>query len=315
MRRGRLEVERYFVEMADALEEAVWSETDATSRLLLAARPQVRFIPFNPSQEGGSRHRTGLGADWMWWWIAPSGVCFGVLVQAKNLRRRTNGWSIDLEYRNKRQLSDLLEASDVLGVPAAYLLYCGNPEYRADLACGPSHSQQSRDRCHRSGVCILPALVARDLVEASAIDRRQDAAAVTAYQWALPLEDLVDHRLGPHWVVDLNVPLANADLRQFLTQPQAMPLAIAKRIFAMVSRFRQVRMSATATDMRDADINIPLFKDTLSGEGHLHGHYLDHVLRGLRREPPSFIAAVAAGTEPPKWLGDRVAGLVLVDVL
>jgi hypothetical protein len=95
-----------------------------------------------------------------------------------------------------------------------------------------------------------------------------------------------------------------------------MPLAIAKTIFAMVSRFRQIRMSATVTDMRGADINIPLFDDTRPGdEGRFHVHYLDHVLRGLRHKPPPYIAAVAAGADPPRWLSDRVAGLVLADVL
>ena len=36
----------------------------ATSRLLLAAQPEARFIPFNPREEGGSSTRTGVGSDW-----------------------------------------------------------------------------------------------------------------------------------------------------------------------------------------------------------------------------------------------------------
>jgi len=90
MRRGRLAVENYFDEISRALGEPVWSEPDATSRLLLAAQPEARFIPFNPREEGGSSTRTGVGSDWMWW-IAPTGVCFGMLIQAKNLKRSSAG--------------------------------------------------------------------------------------------------------------------------------------------------------------------------------------------------------------------------------
>jgi hypothetical protein len=314
MIRGRLAVEDYVAHMARALGEFVWSEIEATSRLLLAAVPQVRFIPFNPNQEGGSGNRTGTGADWLWWWIAPTGVCFGVLIQAKTLKRDAAGWSLDLAYRRRRQISDLLDASNILGVPAAYTLYCGPPEYRPDLSCGPDHSDAPDDRCWRSGVCVLPALAANDLIRWPDFNNTGRAAR-DAYEYAVPLEDLVNPATGPHFVYDLHLTIASAEVRAFLAQPQTPPLAIAKKIFHLVSRLRNIRASTTAPALHPAAADFPLYGDVPADTGQFSVPYFAHVLRGLRRQPPSYLADLAAGGAPPVWLSDHCAGLVLVDVV
>lgn len=313
MVRGRLAVERYFIEITEAIGQPVWHETDATSRLLLAVHPDARYIPFNPNQEGGSKTRTGVGADWLWWWIAPSGLCFGLLIQAKNLKRDVSGWSVDFEYRNRRQIIDLLEASDALGVPSAYALYCGPPEYRTGLDCGTSHSDEPDDRCHRSGVSILPALVANQIAQMAAFDTT-GRAAVDAYRWALPLEDLVDPRVGPQIVHDLNLTVANEDVRDFLTHPQGLPLSIAKKIFAIVSHMRTGQFSSAIPALRESETDAPVFVELPADTGHFGVPYFEHVLRGVRRQPPSYVAEIAAGGSPPDWLRDLVDGIVVVDV-
>src|SRR5207248_8002943 len=154
------------------------------------------------------------------------------------------GRTIDLQYRQRRQITDLLAASDILGVPAAYALYCGPISYRQDLPCGPTHKPTDDDRCHRSGVCVLPALSAMEFLELAEFANDPARMAIDAYEWATPLEDLVDPRRGPHRVHDPRLSIANADLRSFLLQPQPLPMSIAKKIFHTVSRLRQVKASA-----------------------------------------------------------------------
>ena len=116
-------------------------------------------------------------------------------------------------------------ASDILGVPAAYALYCGPISYRQDLPCGPTHKPTDDDRCHRSGVCVLPALSAMEFLELAEFANDPARMAIDAYEWATPLEDLVDPRRGPHRVHDPRLSIANADLRSFLLQPQPLPMS------------------------------------------------------------------------------------------
>ena len=224
------------------------------------------------------------------------------------------GRTIDLQYRQRRQITDLLAASDILGVPAAYALYCGPISYRQDLPCGPTHKPTDDDRCHRSGVCVLPALSAMDFLELAEFANDPARMAIDAYEWATPLEDLVDPRRGPHRVHDPRLSIANADLRSFLLQPQPLPMSIAKKIFHTVSRLRQVKASAAPPIPREFRIDQPLFADDPFDPARARVPYLNHVLRGLRRQPPTFLTAIADGAAPPSWLSDLAAGVVIADV-
>jgi len=72
------------------------------------------------------------GADWVWWWQGDDKRWFGCLVQAKRLMRTAAGETFDYAFRPvasasnptpPRQIERLLTASDILKVPAAYMLY------------------------------------------------------------------------------------------------------------------------------------------------------------------------------------------------
>jgi hypothetical protein len=238
-----------------------------------------------------------------------------MLVQAKNLKRVGGGrWDVDISYAERKQIIDLLNASDLLKVPAVYVLYCGDLAYRLDLTCGRGHTSDALDRCHRSAVCALPALIARQLATYNALDS-QGQAAIDAYQYAFPLEDLADTSLGTPFVNDLNLHHINGELLQFLTQPQGMPRDIAKKIFGMVSRVRFGQFSLAVSEHQWVDEDAVVFGDLPTDRGHFGVPYFDHVLRGLRRQPPDYLVAVANGEEPPSWLSGHVAGIVLFNVV
>jgi hypothetical protein len=142
-----------------------------------------------------------------------------------------------------------------------------------------------------------------------------NGAALEAYKWSEPLEDLVDARRGPHKIYDLNLRILNEELQKFLSWPQPLPLSIAKKIFAIVSRLRQARMSAVRTDLLACDADAPMFPDMPADTGHFGVPYFDHVLRGLRLSPPPYVEQIASGRQPPAYLRQNLAGLVLIDVL
>ncbi|MFF0721863.1 hypothetical protein [Micromonospora sp. NPDC003816] len=310
--RGRQAVEAYITECRDQLGEYTWDEEHATVRLTHAAHPVARYIPFTRNQEGGTPTSSGTGADWLWWWLSPTGECFGMLVQAKSLKRVGGRWDVDLNYAKRKQIIDLLNASDLLKVPAVYTLYCGDPAYRPDLTCGGGHTSDALDRCHRSAVCALPALIASQLATFTALDS-PGQAAIEAYQYAFPLEDLADTSLGTPFVDDLNLHHIDGELLEFLTQPQGMPRDIAKKIFGMVSRMRSGQFALAVSERQRVDEDAVVFEDLPTDRGHFGVPYFDHVLRGLRRQPPDYLVAMANGEDPPPWLSGLVAGIVLFD--
>lgn len=312
--RGRRAVEAYINECLDQLGEYAWEEEHATIQLIHAAYPTARYVPFNTNQEGGSANASGTGADWMWWWLSATGECFGMLVQAKNLKRVGQKWDVDLDYAKRRQIIDLLNASDLLRVPAAYALYCGDLAYRHDVTCGPHHTSDAFDRCHRSAVCVLPALIANQLASYTVFDSTSQAA-IEAFQNAFPLEDLADTTLSTPFVADLNLQRVSGELLEFLTQPQGLPRDIAKKIFTMGSMMRSGQFAAAVDEQQRVDADDVVFSDLPADQGHFGVPYFDHILRGLRRRTPDYVDAVANGEDPPPWLSRIVAGIALFDAV
>lgn len=310
--RGRQAVEAYITECRDQLGEYTWGEEQATDRLIHAAYPVAKYIPFTRNQEGGTPTYSGTGADWLWWWTSPTGECFGMLVQAKNLKRVGGSWHVDLAYAKRKQINDLLNASDILKVPAVYALYCGDPAYRPDLTCGGGHTSDAFDRCNRSAVCVLPALIANRLATLTALDS-PGQAAIKAYQNALPLEDLVDISLVTPSINDVNLHHIDGRLLEFLrTQQQSKVHDIAKKIFGMVSRMRSGQFALAVSEHQRVDEDA-VFGDLPTDRGHFGVPYFDHILRGLRRQPPDYLVAMANGQDPSPWLSRHVAGIVLFD--
>jgi hypothetical protein len=130
-----------------------------------AALPAMMVRTFTKRQEA----RTG--ADWQWEWWFEGRQWFGLRVQAKRLKRLPSGQlGYDLGYQrggNQRQIDLLIDDARRARVPAAYVLYNGPDLDISKFTWG----------CHRLppspaffGVSLLPAMVARDLVNAGTVD-------------------------------------------------------------------------------------------------------------------------------------------------
>ena|SRR5687767_14109920 len=95
-------------------------------------QPQQHRIVFPCGGSLGTRRNRLTGADWLWWWAGVPGEWFGCLVQAKRLVPGRTGPTFGFDYRPRPSTADpappaqvqrLLDAADLLGVPAAYVLY------------------------------------------------------------------------------------------------------------------------------------------------------------------------------------------------
>ena len=86
------------------------TEPELTVTYIEAASPKVRYAQFNPREEGST------GADWLWWFLDKSGACFGMLIQAKKLKRIDGHWRIDFGFMSgdELQLTKLLRSSNHL---------------------------------------------------------------------------------------------------------------------------------------------------------------------------------------------------------
>jgi hypothetical protein len=220
--------------------EDMWEEVTATNILLAEASPDVRYWKFTKRQE------SAVGADWLWWWIDTTGTSFGLLTQAKVLKRHGTGWRIDFGYRRKKteptQIDKLIAASMRFSVPAAHVLYCGTPTYRVGLNCGLAHPEGAncRDR-ERAGVSIVPSIVPQYFMP-----RMSGNVAAMAFHWSLPLEDVADlSRPQPPLR-----PLAavHPDITEFMRHPQVGARRVAKTMLEAVHSIRMGQFSAALLD-------------------------------------------------------------------
>jgi hypothetical protein len=325
-----------------------WSEEAVTAIAVTEGRPHVEVVEFNRNQEG--RGPNALGADYLWWWIdSQTGECFGMLVQAKRLKRISKGWRVDVTHREGKQLRDLLRTADDLEVPAVYAVDTGGLVFREPLPCrhsGQDGADPEPDPEPESDEECLPC-------------RKMAISMVTAYQltmgWhdpettadlvlsdSVPVEDLVDPAVPSPEIWDLNLrELTDARLRDFLLKPQGGAREIARRIFRLVADHRRGAFSAASAALLPVP-GEPIFPDVPEDSGHFPGPYYRHVLQGLRtslpdyvearRRPPTsdelwdlpqipdgnigFIVAaggIPAGRRPPPELQDsNIAGVVLI---
>ena len=292
--RGRVAVERRWAAGIEQDHEP--GEEVLTDLLLQAAHPEVLHAWFNQAQEGE------VGADWLWWFVDGGGEAFGLLVQAKKLVRDGDKWrtGIDYESGGELQIAKLLRSSDELRVPAAYVLYTGDPTYREGLTCGLDHVDDC-DRCARSGTTILSALEAEAYV-------RTWGSGRDLYQTARPLEDLA--LPNSEGVRDLNMASVQADLKAFLLVPQSGSRSVAKEVFRRVSRLRSEQFSAAAADLDTA--SVPIFSNLPADRGHMSRPYFRHVLQGLRTELPPAVIALFAGDRGADRLFAGLGGVALL---
>ncbi|WP_159104045.1 hypothetical protein [Streptomyces sp. CdTB01] len=304
--RGRQAVDCYVSE--SALRKHIWGEESATERLLMAAWPEIPYAQFNRPQE------KVIGADWLWWFVDRTGECFGIIVQAKKMKQTKTGLTVDFKYPNNtgQQMMNLFATARAFDLPAAYMLYCGDKEYRRDSnswcpAC--SGEDSCCRRCERAGTLLLPALAA-DQMRSQA----PSIAAENAFRDGFPLEDAVDRSvLAEPLVRDLNIRSVDLPLRKFLVTPQYGPREIAKKMFEVVSRMRSGQFPAVAPERPTiSDEEVFIFPSTPCDSGHFRTPYYPHILNGLRRKLPECVETVMNGAVPPSNLSGRLTGMVVV---
>lgn len=285
-------------------------EPELTSELLLGAGSRLRYVQFSIPQENR------LGADWLWWFVSTNGECFGALLQAKKLKRKGNGWSVDLGYTPRKggegQLTTLLQTADRLKVPAGYILYCGDPSYRRGLDCGKGHQGEECDRCGRSGVTVLAGPCAKYLAQSGRSGR-------DIFQISRPLEDIV----GPanERVLDLHLRSLDEDIRNLLSTPQVEARAVAKHFFAQAARMRlgHFRGAAAGLACRVLPGVGQIFPILPLDPGHFGLSYYEHTFRGLRSELPEHVSELVATagltSAPPAdpTLFEGIQGVVVVE--
>lgn len=277
-----------------------WMEEPVTEILLSRTSPQVRFVTFTRRQEAK------VGADWLWWWVAPSGESFGMLVQAKRLYVDKAKWSFKFNHNSGGQRRALFEAAFALDVAPVYSLYLGTQHYRAAAACGAaSHTAEDCENCAMLAVSLMPALLAESHL---VVD------ADSTYGRSVALETAFDNaEKQSAWLGAINADLTD-DLRAFLTMPQAGVRAVARSLVDRVLYVRQGQFSRNVEEMIHTERLGSVFAELPGDRGHFGTPYIPLMLRGLVQAPPDYVVSIIAGDtlgEPP---ADNIAGVVLVQV-
>lgn len=277
-----------------------WTEEPVTEILLSRTSPQVRFATFTRKQEAK------VGADWLWWWVAPSGESFGMIVQAKRLYVDKAKWSFKFNHNSGEQRRALFDAAGALDLVPVYSLYLGTQHYRAAATCGAeSHKGEDCENCAMLAVSLMPALLAEShlIVDAE-----------STYERSVALETAFDNAEEQSaWLGAINADLTD-DLSAFLTMPQVGVRAIARSLVDRVLEVRQGQFSKNVDEMVHVEQLGRVFAELPGDRGHFGAPYMPLMLRGLVRSPPDYVVSIIAGDtlgEPP---ADNIAGVVVVSL-
>lgn len=286
------------------------AKEETLTELLLARMAQHATVEVFSRRE--ESHDTG--ADWIWW-FHQGDDWFGLLAQAKRLKKPVNGVSrYDFDYRPRggrpSQRATLLSAARWLGVPAAYVLYNGKGLPRGTTgSCG---WDSSRETLHeRMGVAAISALLVDYL-----FSRHMDVVCRS-----MPLECLVCARelfRPAPWPLPPDRP----DLIEFLRgSRRTLPRRVAGSLLdgLLTVRVGQARAvpQPPGPGREATDDDWPydtVFENVWPDQGHFTEPYLRHVLRGLRTQPPEYLAAILqGGPSDDLWstLPDNVGGVVV----
>jgi len=274
-----------------------WYEEPITEILLSRTAPVVRFATFTRNEEAK------VGADWLWWWVGPSGESFGMLVQAKRLYVDRDKWTFKFNHNAGAQRRALFDAARALDVTPAYSLYLGTQQYRASAPCGDtSHGTGACENCAKLAVAIMPAILAEmDLVTDAGSTYWRSVALETAF-------DNAEEQSA--WMGGISAQLTD-DLRAFLTTPQQGARAIARSLVDRVLQVRALQFSKNVMEAVRTERLGSLFPDLPGDVGHFGSPYLPTMLRGLVYAPPDYVVRMMANEE----LGDapmsNVAGVAL----
>lgn len=305
--RGRLALDAYV--RLSASQDHTWNEESATERLIMAAHPEVEYTTFSRAQEDV------IGADWLWWFVDDSGEALGVLVQAKKLTVGARSFSVDYKHpggkRKGKQMADLLAASDVFKVPAAYAVYCGDPAYRGGKRMCPATGRGDPcQRCERASVLFFPALAAQEL-----LDQAPSKAGAVTFEKGVPLEDAMDPAVPAAAVEDAFRHVVGEEFAALLEDPQTGAREIAKRMFEIVKEVRGQMALKFFKERIDLGPQA-VIRSVFAGGERVGDPLLPyaHILRGLRRQLPTYVTEVLAGDLLPQEFAPYLAGLAVIRV-
>lgn len=279
-----------------------WSEEGVTEAAVIEGRPHVDVVMFNRNEEGHATN--GLGADYLWWWLdSATEECFGMLVQAKRLKRKGNTWHVDVAHRKGKQLADLLRTAKDLQVPAVYAVYTGGRVFREPLGC--QHAKGETGETSMSEQCLHCRRMAISMVTAYQLSAVWESSKMTAdlvLDESVSVEDLVDPAVPSPTVWDINQSeLTDPELRNFLRRPQEGSREVARRIFRLVADHRRRAHSAAEAELLPV-VGAPIFTDVPKDRGHFPGPYYAHILQGLRTQPPGYVETLRRPpTEAELW--------------
>jgi len=277
-----------------------WTEEPVTEILLSRTAPEVSFATFTRRQEAK------VGADWLWWWIAPNGESYGLLVQAKRLYVDGARWSFKFDHNRGEQRRSLFEAAAALDVAPVYCLYLGTQLYRGSADCGRvSHEAEDCVQCAVLAVSLMPANLAISHLVTDAHD---------TYSQSIALEAAFDNAEGQSaWLGAITADLT-PDLREFLHTPQGGVRAIARSLVDRVLQVRQGQFSKNVEAAIRTERLGAVFPELPGDRGHFGSRYMPLMLRGLLHAPPGYVVSMIAGEPLGEAPADNVAGVVLIRV-
>ncbi|MEU5002071.1 hypothetical protein [Streptomyces sp. NPDC021622] len=308
--RATSQVER---EMGELLaDEEMWEEEYITIRLCRAVMPEVRYARFNKNQEGR------VGADMIWWWVDRSGECFGCLIQAKSIKQEGRHWRIGFHHPKNtgEQMAKLFRAADMFHLPAGFLLYAGDQNYRRRMGCTSQHTDEVP--CHErpgAAMTLVPALAADREIQLAA-QAPWDRSAVEVFcQWAIPLIDVTAPRpYGRSKLYrGLNLGAVDHGLREFLYTDQIGARKVARHVFDVVGRMA-LPLFSLAAPARAIDTDPEcVFRHLPDLTAHFTVPYFQHMLRGLRRELPDYVERCLFGNVPDE-IAQQIDGIMLIQL-
>jgi hypothetical protein len=277
-----------------------WSEEPVTEILLSRSAPPLRFATFTRRQEAT------VGADWLWWWVAPSGESFGMLVQAKRLYVNEARWRFKFDHNSGKQQRALFEAAELLNVAPVYNLYLGTQRFRGSAPCAAqSHTANDCDDCAALAVSIMPAMLA---------EKHLVIDAESTYERSLALEAAFDNaEKQTAWLGAIDAYLTD-EVRAFLDTPQAGARAIARSLVDLVLAVREGQFSKNVEEMVREEHLGSVFPELPGDFGHFGRPYMPTLLRGLVHSPPDYVVSLMAGDELGEAPADNVVGVAVVSV-
>lgn len=283
-------------------------EEQATDEMWRVGHPLVKRLKFNRTEESKA------GADWLWWFVSEE-RSFGVLIQAKILRRENRSWTIGFEHvvGNRQQDEILRETAGELKIPYAYAVYFGPPDCRSDVPQAVHARGTERDRS--MSVALLEGLVYWEHVRRYFGQGRPRRERVDdAYQSSVPLLALAAETAWSDWN---EVLVAYPEhLETWRTLHQDAQTSGAGAVAAAMVRYlvAQRRRDFTGTSQALMPSTMPdvVFEQLPDDRGHFGVPYLPYLLNSYTRQPPDYVEEALAGGHVT-GLPDSIAGLVVFD--